>query len=145
MCTGCGPGRAATATPTANPNFLWAYDFVFDAMAVGQQIKCLTVVDEFTRACLAIAIADSIRSRRVIEALSHLVSTHVAPLFMRSDNGPEFVSRTVLDWIAQSSIATTPIDPWQALAERQQRELRRQAARRMHRSSGTACAPKPRP
>ena len=86
MCTGCGPGRAATATPTANPNFLWAYDFVFDAMAVGQQIKCLTVVDEFTRACLAIAIADSIRSRRVIEALSHLVSTHVAPLFMRSDN-----------------------------------------------------------
>lgn len=60
-----------------------AYDFVFDATAEGQQIKCLTVVDEYTRECLAIDVAGSIRSRRVIDALSRLVILHGAPLFMR--------------------------------------------------------------
>ena len=81
-----------------------AYDFVFDTTADGQQIKCLTVVDECTRECLAIDVAGSIRSRRVIDVLSRLVSIHGAPLFMRSDNGPEFVSVAVLEWISQSGI-----------------------------------------
>jgi putative transposase len=56
--------------PAAGPNFVWAYDFVFDACANGQQIKCLTIVDEFTRECLAIDEAGSIRSKRVIEMLT---------------------------------------------------------------------------
>jgi transposase InsO family protein len=55
-------------------NSVWSYDFVFDSCANGQQLKCLTVVDEFTRECLAIDVAGSIRSRRVIEVLSRLVS-----------------------------------------------------------------------
>jgi putative transposase len=95
---------------------MWAYDFVFDATASGQQIKCLTIVDEFTHECLAIDVAGSIRSRRVIEVLSRLVSVHGAPLFLRSDNGPEFVSRAILEWIAQAGIGTALIDPgkpWQ--------------------------------
>jgi transposase InsO family protein len=46
---------------------MWAYDFVFDACANGQQLKCLTVVDEFSRECLAIEVAGSMRSGRVIE------------------------------------------------------------------------------
>jgi putative transposase len=102
--------------PPADATFLWAYDFVFDATATGQQIKCLTVVDEFTRECLAIDGAGSIRSKRVIEVLSRLDSVHGAPMFLRSDNGPEFVSRAILEWIAQSGIATALIDPgkpWQ--------------------------------
>ena len=91
-------------------------DFVFDTTASGQQIKCLTVVDEYTRECLAIHVAGTIRSRRVIEVLSRLVSLHGAPLFMRSDNGPEFVSHAILEWIAHSGIATVlndPGKPWQ--------------------------------
>jgi putative transposase len=102
--------------PAANANFLWAYDFVFDATADGRQIKCLTVVDEFTHECLAIDVAGSIRSKRLIEVLSRLVSVHGAPLFLRPDNGPEFVSHAILDWIAQSGIGTALIDPgkpWQ--------------------------------
>jgi len=102
--------------PAACANFVWAYDFVFDATASGQQIKCLTIVDEFTRECLAIDVAGSIRSKRVIEVLSRLISTHGAPLFMRSDNGPEFVSRAILEWIAEAGIGTALIDPgkpWQ--------------------------------
>ena len=97
-------------------NVVWACDFVFDATAEGRQIKCLTVIDEFTRECLAIDVAGSIRSRRVIEVLSRLVSVHGAPLFLRSDNGAEFVSRAILEWIEQSGIGTALIDPgkpWQ--------------------------------
>ncbi|KLN53585.1 IS2 transposase TnpB [Variovorax paradoxus] len=97
-------------------NMVWAYDFVFDTTASGQQIKCLTVVDEYARECLAIDVAGAIRSKRVIEVLSRLVSLHGAPLFTRSDNGPEFVSQVILEWIAHAGIATVPNDPgkpWQ--------------------------------
>ena len=102
--------------PAAGPNFVWAYDFVFDACANGQQIKCLTIVDEFTRECLAIDVAGSIRSRRVIEVLTQLISIHGAPRYLRSDNGPEFVSRALLEWLAETGIETALIDPgkpWQ--------------------------------
>jgi putative transposase len=102
--------------PATSANFVWAYDFVFDACANGQQIKCLTIVDEFTRECLAIDVAGSIRSRRVIEVLSQLISTHGAPRHLRSDNGPEFVSRAILEWLAAEGIETAHIDPgkpWQ--------------------------------
>ena len=95
---------------------VWAYDFVFDACANGQQLKCLTVVDEFTRECLAIDVAGSIRSGRVIEVLSKLVSVHGSPQYLRSDNGPEFVSRAILRWLLQANIDTAHIDPgkpWQ--------------------------------
>ena len=72
--------------PPAGRNSVWCYDFVFDACANGQQVKCLTVVDEFTRECQAIDVAGSIRSRRVIDVLSRLVSVHGAPRYLRSDN-----------------------------------------------------------
>ncbi len=97
-------------------NQVWAYDFVFDACANGQQLKCLTVIDEYTRESLAIDVAGSIRSGRVIEVLSRLVSHHGAPRYMRSDNGPEFVSKAILKWIMGSGIHTAHIDPgkpWQ--------------------------------
>jgi putative transposase len=53
---------------------VWAYDFVFDRCANGQQLKCLTVVDEWTRECLAIEVAGTIRSSQVIDVLKRLVS-----------------------------------------------------------------------
>ena len=102
--------------PPTGPNSVWAYDFVFDACANGQQLKCLTVIDEYTRECLAIDVAGSIRSRRVIEVLARLVSERGAPRIIRSDNGPEFVSKRVLEWIVESGIEMAHIDPgkpWQ--------------------------------
>lgn len=91
--------------PAVGANFIWAYDFVFDSCANGQQLKCLTIIDELTRECLAIDVAGFIRSKRLIEVLTHLVSQHGAPLFLRLDNGPEFVSLAVLEWLAHAGIA----------------------------------------
>jgi len=112
--------RAATGRPRPCPatgaNQVWAYDFVFDGCANGHQLKCLTVIDEFTRECLAIDVAGSIRSGRVIEVLSKLVSVRGAPRHLRSDNGPEFISKAVLQWLIESGIETALIDPgkpWQ--------------------------------
>lgn len=95
---------------------VWAYDFVFDACANGQQLKCLTVIDEFTRECLAIDVAGSIRSGRVIEVLAQLISLHGAPKTLRSDNGPEFVSKALLKWATGQNLDIALIDPgkpWQ--------------------------------
>ena len=108
--------RRPRPIPALGTNHVWAYDFVFDACANGQQLKCLTIIDEYTRECLAIDVAGSIRSGRVIEVLARLVSTHGAPRYLRSDNGPEFVSRAVLRWLTRANIDTAHIDPgkpWQ--------------------------------
>jgi len=112
--------RMAASRPRPLParaaNHVWAYDFVFDACANGQQLKCLTVVDEFTHESLAIDVAGSIRSARVIDVLTRLMSVHGAPAYLRSDSGPEFVSNAILQWLADARIETAIIDPgkpWQ--------------------------------
>ena len=70
-------------TEAAGPNQVWAYDFVFDTCSNGQQLKCLTVVDEWTREALAIDVAGSIRSTRLIEVLGKLIRVHGAPKDLR--------------------------------------------------------------
>jgi putative transposase len=102
--------------PAAAANHVWAYDFVFDTCANGQTLKCLTIVDEWTRECLAINVAGGIRSGRVIEVLTQLVSLHGMPRYLRSDNGPEFVAAAILRWLQEATIDTALIDagkPWQ--------------------------------
>ena len=74
------------------------------------------MTDEFTKEGLAIDVGGRIRSARVIEVLSRLVSERGAPAFLRSDNGPEFVSKALLSWIAAQGIGTALIEPgkpWQ--------------------------------
>ncbi len=110
--------RTQQARPLApmNKNGVWSYDFVYDACANGQKLKCLTVIDEYTRECLAIDVAGSIRSGRVIDVLSQLISVHGAPRYLRSDNGPEFVSHALLQWTQEESLELALIDPgkpWQ--------------------------------
>jgi putative transposase len=115
-----GRKRIAGGRPRPNapngPNQVWSYDFVFDGCANGQKLKCLTVSDEWTKEGLAIEVDGRIRSPRVIAVLSRLVSERGAPRYLRSDNGPEFVSRALLKWIVEQGIETALIDPgkpWQ--------------------------------
>lgn len=107
--------RQRPTAPSANHR-VWCYDFVHDACANGQTLKCLTVVDEYTRECLAIDVAGSIRSVRVIELLSRLIKLHGMPHTLRSDNGPEFVSGALLEWVQKEKLALALIEPgkpWQ--------------------------------
>jgi putative transposase len=95
---------------------VWAYDFVHDACANGQKLKMLTVIDEWTRECLAIEVGGRINSSRVIEVLSRLMSWHGHPTYLRSDNGPEFVAHRVKEWLTHNGVQTTFIEPgkpWQ--------------------------------
>lgn len=97
-------------------NSVWSYDFVYDACANGQKLKCLTVIDEFTRECLAIDVSGSIRSSRVIDVLNRLMRVHGIPRYLRSDNGPEFVSNALLEWATIESLQLALIEPgkpWQ--------------------------------
>ncbi len=66
-------------------NQVWAYDFVHDMCANAAPLKCLTVVDEFTKEALAIEVSGSFRSSQVIDTLARLVAVHGAPAYLRSE------------------------------------------------------------
>lgn len=70
---------------------VWRYDFVYDACANGQKLKCLRMIDEYTRECLAIDVKGSIYSSRVIEILSKLMQTHGVLCYLQSDNGQDLL------------------------------------------------------
>ena len=102
-------------TPTGR-NEVWAYDFMFDHCANGQKLKCLTVIDEWTRECLAIEVSGRIRSRDLIETLQRLFRERGMPRYLRSDNGPEFVAQRVRRWLQSQQVQTAFIEPgkpWQ--------------------------------
>lgn len=108
-------GKARVLAPTG-PNQVWAYDFIHDRCSNGQTLKCLTVVDEWTRECLAIEVSTSMGADRVIAVLARLVQKYGAPQALRSDNGPEFVARALRIWVLMQGgeMATIqPGKPWQ--------------------------------
>ena len=92
-------------------NHVWAYDFVHARTHEGRPLRLLTVVDEFTRECLAIDVARSLNSEDVLERLAWLMATRGAPEFIRSDNGPEFVAATVREWLSKVGVKTLYIEP----------------------------------
>jgi putative transposase len=107
--------RPRTPGPVG-PNQVWAIDFVFDTVADGRSIKCLTVIDEWTRECLAIDVAAGIRGAKVAEVLTRLVSVRGAPRQLRCDNGPEFISKALVMWRDDQGVETAFIEPgkpWQ--------------------------------
>lgn len=90
---------------------VWCWDFVFDRTASGSSLKWFSIVDEFTRECLALKVDRSIRSEDVIDTLAELFSSRGVPQCIRSDNGPEFVSRAIQCWLNQLEINSLYIEP----------------------------------
>lgn len=100
----------------AYPSHIWAYDFLEDALSDGTPLRILTVMDEFTREGLAVDVALTTSAERVIGVLTGLLAQHGAPMYLRSDNGAEFVATTIQVWLAQSGVQTLYIEPgkpWQ--------------------------------
>ncbi|MEZ6194500.1 MAG: IS3 family transposase [Planctomycetota bacterium] len=103
--------RAATEV-----NEVWSYDFVFDRTEDGRRLKILTVVDEYSRECLAIEVGRRFKANDVIDVLTGLMIERGTPRFLRSDNGPEFIARRLRRWLGQHGVRTLfiePGSPWQ--------------------------------
>ncbi len=90
---------------------VWAYDFVQDVTHDGRPFRMLTIVDEYTRECLAIDVARNIRSDDVLQHISWLMATRGVPMYIRSDNGPEFTANAVRDWLGKVGVQTLFIEP----------------------------------
>jgi transposase InsO family protein len=98
------------------PNHVWSYDFVFDQTEDGRQLKCLTVVDEFSRQGLTVRLGRSMTATDVTRILDELFRQHGRPVCIRSDNGPELVARHVQNWLKDKHVDAHYIDPgspWQ--------------------------------
>lgn len=95
---------------------IWTYDFVFDRVGGGRRLKMLTLVDEYTRECLAVEAALSMTSADVRRVLEAVCRKKGYPEAIRSDNGSEFIGASVGDWLRRSGVKrlhSEPGKPWQ--------------------------------
>jgi putative transposase len=93
------------------PNQQWSLDFVYDRLANGRTIRVLTIVDTFTRECLALEVDTCLPSRRVTRALDRVISQRGRPERIRMDNGSELTSRHFLSWGIDHRIELNHIEP----------------------------------
>ena len=98
-------------TMASAPNQQWAIDFVHDRLAGGRSIRVLTVVDIFTRECLALEVDTCLPSQRVTRALDEVIAQRGRPECIRMDNGTELTSRHFLAWGIERRIALAHIQP----------------------------------
>ena len=95
---------------------VWSYDFLTDRTEDGRQFKLLAVIDEYTRECLALEAARSFTAENVMATLRYLFAIRGRPKYLRSDNGPEFVAKSVRRWLQQAEVETLFIakgSPWE--------------------------------
>lgn len=95
---------------------VWTWDFVFDRTTSGTTLKWLSIVDEYTRECLALKVDRGITSEDVIDTLAELFAMRGVPKAIRSDNGPEFTSGAIREWLRRLQIDLlyiAPGSPWE--------------------------------
>ena len=90
---------------------VWAWDFVFDRTTSGSPLKWLSIVDEYTRQCLALKVDRSVTSEDVIDTLAELFAMRGVPQHIRSDNGPEFIALALRCWLERVDVETLYIEP----------------------------------
>lgn len=92
-------------------NHVWSYDFVMDRTRDGKPLKMMTMIDEYSRECLAIDVERGIRSGDVLHRLCELFLKHGTPEYIRSDNGSEFTAKAVRKWLERVGVGTLFIEP----------------------------------
>jgi len=98
------------------PNEVWSWDFVHDMTEQGNRFRVLSLIDEYTRRCLMLRADWSIRAQEVISILEEALAIYGTPKYIRSDNGPEFISYAIQDWLEERNIGTLyikPGSPWE--------------------------------
>jgi transposase InsO family protein len=97
-------------------NHVWSYDFVEGQTHDGRKVRLMTLIDEFTRECLAIRVARRINSLGVLETMADVMLVRGIPEHVRSDNGPEMTAKIVRQWLASVGAKTmyiAPGSPWE--------------------------------
>jgi putative transposase len=113
------PGTSANSCvnqPARFKNDVWTYDFVADRTAGGGTLKWLTLVDEYTRECLALHVERAVSGADVRRVLARVVGRRGAPRRIRSDNGSEFICEALTEWLPRQgteSIPVAPGSPWE--------------------------------
>lgn len=92
-------------------NHVWSYDFVADRTHEGRPFRMMTVIDEYTRECLAIPVARKLNSEDVLATLADLMVQRGVPAYIRSDNGPEMTALAVREWLGKVGAKTLYIEP----------------------------------
>jgi len=103
------------------PNHVWAIDFQFDETADGRPVKILNVTDEFTREALATNAVRRITAAGTMAVLDQIHESRGAPMFLRMDNGPEFIAEILQDWRKEQNIQANYCDPGSPLNKRQKK------------------------
>ena len=92
-------------------NHVWSYDFVLDRLQNGSSFRMLTIIDEYSRRCLAIKVARKLKTDDVMESLVELFITHGLPANIRSDNGSEFTNKRIREWLKRLAVKPMFIEP----------------------------------
>lgn len=90
---------------------VWTWDFIFDRTTNGRALKWFSLVDEYTRECLALEVNRRMTSREIIEVLADLLAVRGAPGHIRSDNGPEFIAQAIRRWLERTDVKSLYIEP----------------------------------
>ena len=93
------------------PRHVWSYDFVADRTHDGRALRMLNIIDEYTRECLAIRVARSLKTEDVQAALTDLFCRRGVPVHLRSDNGSEFSNKQIRTWLSELGAKTLFIEP----------------------------------
>jgi len=96
---------------SAYKDHVWSYDFMMARTSDGRPLRLLTVMDEYSRECLAIDVGRRITSDDVLERLTELFVQRGVPAYVRSDNGPEFTATVVREWLERVGVKTLYIEP----------------------------------
>jgi putative transposase len=102
---------AVEMTTIGRANQRWAMDFVSDTLAHGRTFRVLTIIDEYTRECLAVEADTSLPGLRVIRVLQQLAETRGLPEEIHVDHGPEFICRSVRSWCEEHRVLLRYIEP----------------------------------
>lgn len=92
-------------------NHVWAWDFIHDRLEDGRAIKCLSIVDEYTRLSVGLEVRRQICNGDVLEILHEAIARHGVPEHIRSDNGPEFIAKALRKALGTLGIGTLYIEP----------------------------------
>jgi putative transposase len=109
-------GNSCAMKKAEYKNHVWSWDFTMDETADGRMLKWFSVLDEFTRESLVLEVERRMKAKDVVAILTRMEARHGAPGAIRSDNGPEFIARTVRKWLAARNVGPmyiAPGSPWE--------------------------------